>query len=88
MAWLNDASHANRYVRIHLYINIHRALSGVGFKLSGQLEQLGLRTVSDLRSWTRPQLVQRFGARIGTMLSSAAWGQVHRGAVNRGGTVI
>ena len=41
-----------------------------------ELKELGLGTVEDLLSWSKPALVQRFGERLGVFLHLACRGIV------------
>lgn len=45
-------------------------IPGVGPKTVARLEQMGIRTLADLRAWERPALEDRFGPRSGAWLHS------------------
>ena len=47
-----------------------------GYKLEQELAALGIGTAADLRALPRPQLLQRFGERLGAFLHTACRGQV------------
>jgi hypothetical protein len=50
-----------------------------GHKMEQELAALGIATAADLRVLPRPQLLQRFGERMGAFLHAACRGQVrHR----------
>lgn len=54
---------------------LHVVLSG-GCMADGQLKQLGLETVEQVRPWSQAALVQKFGERIGIFLHQACRGLV------------
>ena len=43
-------------------------IPGIGPKTVARLEEMGIRTLSDLRTWERPALEDRFGSRSGAWL--------------------
>ena len=47
-----------------------------GYKLEQQLVSLGVSTAGQLRGWSRADLVQQFGDRIGALLYLACRGKV------------
>ncbi|KAK9867449.1 hypothetical protein WJX84_000515 [Apatococcus fuscideae] len=52
-----------------------RAIPGVGYKLNTELEQRGITTAAELRSWTLPGLTAAFGDRQASFLHRACRGQ-------------
>mmetsp|Transcript_560 Transcript_560/g.1669 ORF Transcript_560/g.1669 Transcript_560/m.1669 type:complete len:852 (-) Transcript_560:470-3025(-) len=52
-----------------------RAIHGVGYKMSHQLEEMQLRTADDLRKVSSGTLISAFGQRIGSFLFQAARGK-------------
>ena len=53
-----------------------RGSAGVGYKLNTELEQRGITTAAELRSWTLPDLTAAFGDRQASFLHRACRGQV------------